>query len=343
MLILSILLALVVWWWIRVRGTSKKTQPSGRSWTAQQTVIRREISDPGFVPLSPTSSCTGNGLPRLQAPEGRNSLASGVSHWFGRQDAKAPEGRHTATSVAGNQTVPRTCEPKEHAAYVAPPGLPKYNPRSQWLTPLAKICRRSAATHIEHDAELRNKSRTANASLNRSRLSSPGRSSPRARSGESRRRAEHWSGRICQSGKVKGTPTLAASATWAMARLSPGASGLAEARHGFGRLLRGALISKIPARRPARAGTFDRIKQHLRERLSMYKAGGAMYSIHARAGPWRASFCEKSPRFSGRFCALTTGVGEAPSRCRNRRGALGLRLVPSRRDAKCAFVAVIQT
>src|SRR6266478_1908800 len=93
-------------------------------------VIGREISDPGFVPIGPTRPYTGNGLTRLQAPEGRNSLASGVSHWLGRQVAKAPEGRHTATNVAGNRTAPRTCEPKEHAAYVAPPGLPEYTHRS---------------------------------------------------------------------------------------------------------------------------------------------------------------------------------------------------------------------
>src|SRR5207302_4565407 len=117
---------------------------------------------------------SGNGLTRLQAPEGRNSLASGVSHWFGRQDAKAPEGRHTATKVPGNHTAPRTCEPEENAAYVAPPGLPEYAHRSQWLTPLAKICRRSAAAHVEHEPALRNKSWTDNPSSNRSRLSSQG-------------------------------------------------------------------------------------------------------------------------------------------------------------------------
>src|SRR5439155_12831204 len=87
---------------------------------------------------------------------------------------KPPEGRHTATNLAGNRTAPRTCEPKEHAAYVAPPGLPEYTHRSQWLTPLAKICRRSAAAHVEHDAALRNKSWTDNASSNRSLLSGPG-------------------------------------------------------------------------------------------------------------------------------------------------------------------------
>ena len=147
---------------------------SGCAWTAQKTVIGREISDPGFVPIGPTRPYTGNGLTRLQAPEGRNSLASGVSHWLGGQVAKAPEGRHTATKVPGKHTAPRTCEPKEHATYVAPPGLPEYTHRSQWLTPLAKICRRSAAAHVEHDAALRNKSWTDNASSNRSRLSRSG-------------------------------------------------------------------------------------------------------------------------------------------------------------------------
>ncbi len=153
--------------------TALKPRRSGCAWAAQKTVIGREISDSGFVPIGPTRPYTGNGLTRPRAPEGRNSLASGVSHWLGRQVAKAPEGRHTATNVAGNRTPPRTCEPKEHAAYVAPPGLPEYTHRSQWLTPLAKICRRSAAAHVEHDAALRNKSWTYNASSNRSRLSRP--------------------------------------------------------------------------------------------------------------------------------------------------------------------------
>jgi hypothetical protein len=170
-----------------------------------------------------------------------------------------------------------------------------------------------------------------------------GRPSRRARNDGSRRRAEHGSGRIRHSGRFMGTVTLAASATGPMAPLSPGGPGLPDGRHWFGRSLRGALISKIPARRMAPAGTFDRIQRHLRQRLSMYKGAGAMYSIHARAGPWRASFCEKSPRFSGRFCALTTGVGEASPRCRNRRGAIRLRQAVSRRDAKCAFLAFIQT
>ena len=40
-------------------------------------------------------------------------------------------------------------EPPVRALYVAPPGLCETSPRSQWLTPLAKICRRSAARHME--------------------------------------------------------------------------------------------------------------------------------------------------------------------------------------------------
>jgi hypothetical protein len=51
---------------------------------------------------------------------------------------------------------PRDCGTKAPAAYVAPPRLWECNSLS--LTPLAKICRRSAATNIEPDGKPYNKS-----------------------------------------------------------------------------------------------------------------------------------------------------------------------------------------
>jgi len=36
---------------------------------------------------------------------------------------------------------------RESNAYIAPPGLLEWQAPTQWLTPLAKRCRRSAAIH----------------------------------------------------------------------------------------------------------------------------------------------------------------------------------------------------
>jgi hypothetical protein len=100
---------------------------------------------------------------------------------------------------------------------------------------------------------------------------------------------------------------------------------------------------KIPARRPTPAGTFDRIEEHLRNRLCMHKRAEAMNNIHARAGPCRHLSCRDFSLFSGVYRAPETGRGEALSRFSNYTGTLDLRRTPFPRFAGIAFLAGMHT
>jgi hypothetical protein len=68
----------------------------------------------------------------------------------------------------------------------------------------------------------------------------------------------------------------------------------------FAHLFRRALNLRNRMACRALAGTFARIKQHLRMRRSMYNGVREMHSIHARAGPCRDWRC--------RECSLSSGV-----------------------------------
>ena len=102
-------------------------------------------------------------------------------------------------------------------------------------------------------------------------------------------------------------------------------------------------ILRIPVCWPALAGTFDLTSQHLHERRWMHNGGAGMNEIHARAGPCRASFCEKLPPLWGLFRALEVRIGEAPRAFPNRFGAGTLRRAAPPRFATRAFLRIMQT
>ena len=99
---------------------------------------------------------------------------------------------------------------------------------------------------------------------------------------------------------------------------------------------------RIPAHRAAFIGTFDRIEERLRMRLSTHNGAGKMNNINARAGPCRHSSCRGFSGFSRIIRELKIRVREAPSTSRKRRGSLRLWQTPTLHSANSAFLDVIR-